>query len=106
MSERFDITENLEIGPEVQTTPEDSYEAPRNPTEVAVTKIWAMLLDLDRVGIQDNFLLLGGESLLAAQAASRVRDQFGVELSLRSIFVGRVCEIAAEIEAMQARPNS
>jgi hypothetical protein len=54
---------------------------------------------MERVGIHDNFILLGGESLLAAQAAWRIRDRFGCEVTLRSILAGTVADIAAEIFA-------
>ena len=80
----------------------NSYVPPRTSVEAAVAAIWRELLDVDRVGINDNFLLLGGESLLAGQAASRIREQFKCELSLRSILVGTVAEVAAEIVASGA----
>ena len=65
----------------------------------AVKDIWAALLGLKHVELADNFLLLGGESLLAVQAASRIRELFNYELSIRSIFTRSVAEIASEIVA-------
>ena len=76
--------------------------APRNAIEAAVAEIWRELLDVDHVGAQDNFLLMGGESLLASQAASRLRHRFGCDVSVRSIFVGTVADVAAEIIATQS----
>jgi acyl carrier protein len=75
------------------------YEAPRNEVEAGVAEILAGFLNMERVGIHDNFILLGGESLLAAQAAWRIRDRFGCEVTLRSILTGTVADIAAEIFA-------
>jgi hypothetical protein len=75
------------------------YEAPRNEVEAVVAQILASLLKLDRVGVQDNFLLLGGESLLAAQAAWQIGNHFGCEVSLRSILAGTVANIAVEVLA-------
>jgi hypothetical protein len=70
--------------------------------ETAVADIWRDLLEVDQVGAEDNFLLLGGESLLATQAAARLHDQFGCDVSIRSIFVRTVAEVAAEIHAGRA----
>ena len=63
-----------------------NYVAPRNQIEEMLVKIWCEVLGVKRVGIDDNFFELGGHSLLATQLVSRVRDAFGVELPLRSIF--------------------
>ena len=55
------------------------------------------------VGLADNLILLGGHSLLAAQLTVRIADQFGVELSLRSVFEHpTVAGIAVEIRRVQA----
>lgn len=64
---------------------------------------WAPLLGIEQVELDNTFLLLGGESLLAVQAVAQVRERFGYELSIRSIFTKTVAEIAAEIAA--ARPD-
>ena len=65
---------------------DDLFVAPRNLVEDILAKIWGELLNLETVGIHDNFLDLGGHSLLAAQALSRVRDTFQVELPLTAFF--------------------
>jgi amino acid adenylation domain-containing protein len=62
------------------------YVAPRDDVERRVAEIWSKLLDVDRVGVHDSFFDLGGHSLLATQAVSRLRDAFGVQLPLRSLF--------------------
>jgi len=51
-----------------------------------MAKIWMDVLNLDRVGVHDNFFDVGGHSLLATQLVSRVRDAFGVSPPLRSVF--------------------
>jgi acyl carrier protein len=73
------------------------YVAPRNEVEAGVAEILAQLLMVERVGIHDNFILLGGESLLAAQAAWRIQNRFGCEVTLRSVLTGTVANVAAEI---------
>jgi acyl carrier protein len=75
------------------------YEAPRNDVEAGVAEILAEFLHMERVGIHDNFILLGGESLLAAQAAWQIQNRFRYEVTLRSILAGTVADIAAEILA-------
>ena len=82
------------------------YEAPRNDVEKGVAEILAEFLNIERVGIHDNFILLGGESLLAAQAAWRIQNRFGCEVTLRSILAGTVADIAAEIFAAGNDPNA
>jgi len=56
------------------------YVAPRTRLEEVIAGLWAGLLGLDRIGVNDAFLDLGGDSLLAARAVARTRDALGVEL--------------------------
>jgi len=66
-----------------------------------VTAIIANLLGLDKVGVNENFFLIGGHSLLGTQLIARVRDAFGVDLSLRSIFdLPTPAQLAQEIERL------
>jgi amino acid adenylation domain-containing protein len=59
---------------------------PRTATEAALVEIWAEVLGLERVGIDDSFFELGGHSLLATQVVSRVRERLGAVLPLRAVF--------------------
>lgn len=65
---------------------EDCYVAPRNSTEELVAQIWSDVLQVERVGIYDDFFDLGGHSLLATQIVSRLREALGVGVSLRVLF--------------------
>ncbi len=64
----------------------ETYTAPRTPTEEVVASVWSKVLRLEQVGIHDNFFALGGNSLLAIQVISRVREAMQVEVPLRSFF--------------------
>lgn len=63
-----------------------SYTAPRTPVEAELAQIWADVLGLDAVGINDNFLDLGGDSLLASQVVTRTIDVLGIDLPLAALF--------------------
>jgi amino acid adenylation domain-containing protein len=69
-----------------QAAHRNGYVAPANAIEEMLTEIWAEVLDLERVSTADNFFELGGHSLLATRVTLRVREMFGVELPVRSIF--------------------
>ena len=62
------------------------FIAPRNHVEAKLAQIWAEVLHLDEVGVNDNFFDLGGHSLLATQVVSRVRDSFQVKVPLKDFF--------------------
>jgi acyl carrier protein len=64
----------------------DEYVAPQGTLEREVCVVWAEALGLEQVGMNDNFFQLGGHSLLATQVIARIRDIFGVELSMRALF--------------------
>jgi len=82
---------------------EVEYVPPSTETEIALAEIVAELLSLDRVGLNDNFFELGGHSLMATQFVSRVRETFGVELPLRTIFEHpSVGELAGEVDKLRA----
>ncbi len=65
---------------------EESYVAPRTPTEEILAKIWADILGLERIGIHDNFFLLGGHSLLSVKLISQVTKTFQIELPAYCLF--------------------
>jgi hypothetical protein len=56
------------------------------PLEVAVGALWAAALRRDRVGLDDNFFMLGGDSLRGAKLLTQVHAAFGVELPVQALF--------------------
>jgi amino acid adenylation domain-containing protein len=83
---------------------EERYVAPRTPVEEVLAGIWAEVLRLERVGVEESFFELGGHSLLATRVMSRVREVFGAELPLRALFEGpTVAEMARAVEDARRR---
>ncbi len=71
--------------------------------ESAIADIWAELLKVPQVGVDDNFFALGGDSLLAIQCVSRLRDKIAIRLTLTDFFEnGTVAEQAALIRKRYA----
>ena len=64
----------------------ETYVEPRNELERKLVKIWIELLGIERVGVFDNFFELGGHSLLVASLMSHLQDQFGIRISIRTLF--------------------
>jgi polyketide synthase PksJ len=80
-----------------------AYSAPHDGREHAVAQIWEELLGIQGVGIDDDFLALGGDSLLATELMARVRRHFAVDLPLRSFLAApTVAGLAAAVADAQA----
>ena len=76
------------------------YIAPRNSVEKSLAEIWQEILNLERVGIGDNFFDLGGHSLLATQVVSKIRQRLAMELPLRYLFEHpTIAELASQLQS-------
>jgi amino acid adenylation domain-containing protein len=83
--------------------PDENYLAPRTVLEEKLSALVANLLGVARVGVNDNLFLIGGHSLFGTQLIARFRDNFGVELPLRSVFESPTpALLAQEIERLMA----
>lgn len=81
------------------TMPDHPYKPPATPVETRIAAMVREVLAIDRVGVDDNFFLLGGHSLLGTQLVLRLRDAYGTNLSLRDLFEARtVANLARKIE--------
>ena len=96
LMDEFPLTTNGKI--DRHALPAASFEAPSaaapepdagrtfTETEARLASIWTELLKVEHVGVEDDFFDLGGQSLVAIRAVSRIRDVFGVDLPLRNLF--------------------
>ncbi|MGH3802533.1 MAG: AMP-binding protein, partial [Pseudonocardiaceae bacterium] len=57
-----------------------------SPLEAAITALWSRLLGVERIGLDEDFFLLGGDSILAARLLSELREVFLAELELTAVF--------------------
>ncbi|WP_455659584.1 amino acid adenylation domain-containing protein [Pseudomonas sichuanensis] len=82
---------------------QQAYVAPRSELEQRIAAIWQDVLQVERVGLDDDFFALGGHSLLATQVITRVREQLQREVPLKTLFLDSVLgAFCAGVEAQQA----
>jgi amino acid adenylation domain-containing protein len=85
--------------PEITQQSSSSYVPPTTPIENLLAGIWAEVLGIDKVGIDNNFFELGGHSLIATRVMSQIRQVFQIELPLRCLFEKpTIAGLAKEIE--------
>ncbi|GGX92309.1 hypothetical protein GCM10010358_52760 [Streptomyces minutiscleroticus] len=77
-----------------------AFTAPRTPAERAVAEVWGEVLGVDRVGVDDDFHVLGGHSLAVLRITALLRERHGIELTVRSFLEHpTVAGLAAAAEA-------
>jgi amino acid adenylation domain-containing protein len=98
------ITPNGKIDRRALPAPENlhlqvnaTYVLPRTEQEQTITNIWQQILNIEKVGIYNNFFELGGDSLSATQVISQLRKTFQVELSYQSFFNAPTVAELAEV---------
>jgi acyl-CoA synthetase (AMP-forming)/AMP-acid ligase II/acyl carrier protein len=86
--QRIGLADRLGLGSAARPEPRPPrvYAAPRTPVEELLAGLWAEVLKVERVGMDDHFLDLGGDSMLATLLVSRIRQELRIEVSLRSLF--------------------
>ena len=78
----------------------DDFIAPRSASEEAIASIWSELLGLDRVGIHDNFLDVGGHSLVGIRVLLRIQQATGVRLEANALTMQTLEQLAADIDRL------
>ena len=87
--ERVPLTPNGKVDrralpiPKIELT---SYTEPSSENEKTMAKIWAELLNLEKVGIDDNFFSIGGNSLLSVSLFQKIEKNFGIILPVSTLF--------------------
>jgi acyl-CoA synthetase (AMP-forming)/AMP-acid ligase II/acyl carrier protein len=69
-----------------ETEKKSQFLSPRNPVEDAISTVWIDVLKIEKIGVLDRFLDLGGDSLLASQLISRLRQTLNIEINLIDFF--------------------
>ncbi|HEX2189541.1 MAG TPA: amino acid adenylation domain-containing protein, partial [Longimicrobiaceae bacterium] len=105
--ERLPLSPNGKLDRRALPAPErggdaEGYVAPRTEAEEILCAVWAGVLKLERVGVEENFFELGGDSILSIQVVSRARQR-GLKLTPRQLFehptVARLAEVAERVDA-------
>lgn len=91
--DKFPLTPNgkidrrsLPVPTDLRPALESAYVAPRTAIERMITVVWQEVLHLEKVGVNDNFFDLGGNSLLMAQVHGRLREKLKKDLSMLELF--------------------
>ncbi|MBB4372446.1 amino acid adenylation domain-containing protein [Bradyrhizobium sp. cir1] len=98
------VKRNALAGLIAETADAGETHPPRNALETQLAEIWAGLLELPQVGIDQDVFALGADSLAVTQMRSRLRERFSVDFSFEDIFdCATVAALAARIETATAR---
>jgi acyl carrier protein len=95
---------------EIISNPEHAAgELSSTPLQENLLTLWRELLNIEHIGIHDNFLALGGNSLLATQLMVRIIEQFQIHIPLHSLFdAPTIAKLSVQLETIlkQENPNA
>jgi amino acid adenylation domain-containing protein len=83
--------------PDWNAGPQEEYVVPRTDTEEVLARIWSEVLDVARVGVEDNFFALGGDSIVSLHITSRVKAAFDVPVTPRDVLTARTVSALADL---------
>lgn len=82
--------------PEPTVSSDAAFEKPRDATEITLARMWTEILGISQVGVHDDFLDVGGHSLLAVRLSAAVREEWDVEIPISVLLRhGTIAELAA-----------
>lgn len=89
--------------PSIQSpSSQTDFQEPQTETELKLVSIWSELLGVDMIGLQDSFFEIGGDSLIAIQLISKIREMFAIEQDFQSFFENpTIGAVAERIEAIR-----
>jgi acyl-CoA synthetase (AMP-forming)/AMP-acid ligase II/acyl carrier protein len=104
--ESFPLTENGKVDRQalqnlavISKDEHTDYVAPETEFEKILSEIWSKVLQIEKIGVHDNFVELGGNSLAAIRIASRVNNAFDLDLPLNTVFKNpNISQLAEHIE--------
>ncbi|MFZ5989460.1 MAG: AMP-binding protein [Bacillota bacterium] len=110
--DRIPLTQNGKVDRKSLPEPQEDvvmgtqYKDAQSDTEERLVEIWRKLLEIQKVGVEDNFFSLGGDSLKATTLATYIRKEFEVEIPLRELFKNQtIRELASYIERSEKVGN-
>jgi len=109
--DRLPLTPNGKIDRKALPSPnielQSTYKAPSNEVEQQLAQIWSLVLDLPKIGIDDNFFDLGGHSLLAVQLLNHIQESFKQKLALSNLFQNpTIAQLARQLSPENNKPSN
>lgn len=107
----WSLTANGKIDKELLPEPDMSvlqaqYVAPRNQTERLLCEVWQSTLSIDKIGVEDNFFSIGGDSILSIQIISKLKA-LGYDVSVKKLFESQtISELAVRLQVYSAESSS
>ncbi len=91
--------------PDITSMLNEEYVAPSTDIEIKLTEFWQEILKIDRIGIHDDFFVLGGHSLLVIKMISLINKEFSINLPVATFFeYSNISDLAKYISIMQPIP--
>ncbi len=101
--DRLPLTPNGKLDHKALPEPDfagEAYRPPRTAQEETLARLFSEILEIDRIGVDDNFFALGGHSLLATRLISRIKAELGIDLPIRAVFqAASVAQLAAHLSS-------